>query len=92
MPLAISARRAQDLPEPPITLVVGGVVRAYLDAFRRAAAGEAVEDSVDDLVTKGVSAAYAECLAGLEKSTDRLRNAARRFDEHTAPAGPPGEA
>jgi hypothetical protein len=53
--------------EPPLELLLGGVLDAYFTAFKRAETGEAgdASDDVDALVAKGLIAAHDDFLSGI---------------------------
>jgi len=81
LPQALAAELSQNEPEPPMDLVVGGVMQAYVDAFDRIRAGEKVQEQADHLVATGVRAAYNELLAALNNGAERAQHGRQHLEE-----------
>jgi hypothetical protein len=74
---------AEDAVEPPIELMVGGIVHAYLDAFERAVAGQEIgpDDDHDGLLVRGIRDAHDDFLAHLDRAVADARRATALLEE-----------
>ena len=72
-----------DALQPPEELLLGGVLHAYLEAFERADANQAVEADEDTnaLVVRGIRAAYDDFLADLDQAAVSARGARELLEE-----------
>jgi hypothetical protein len=89
-PIALSSGMAdQDVVAPPEELVLGGVLHAFLEAFERADAGEDPErlEGNNDLIRRGVRAAYDDLSNALGISLSRAQRGREQFEERQESAG-----